>query len=160
MSDARTLRSGTLARLAGVSPDTLRFYERKGLLPRPPRGRNNYRRYPTAALDRVRVIQRALDAGFTIAELARVLKERDAGGTPCRSVFGMAQAKLAELDARIAGLVALRASLRQVVSEWERRLAATPAGSRAGLLDGLAATPPAAPARGPSGRRRALRPAD
>jgi DNA-binding transcriptional MerR regulator len=142
MSDARPLRSGTLARLAGVSADTLRFYERKGLLPRPPRGSNNYRRYPSSALDRVRVIQRALDAGFTIAELARVLKERDAGGAPCRSVLGIARARLDELDARIDGLVALRASLRRVVSEWERRLAATPAGNRAGLLDGLAATPP------------------
>jgi DNA-binding transcriptional MerR regulator len=107
--DQPPLRSGTLARLAGVSTDTLRYYERRGLLPRPPRDASGYRRYPQAAAVRVRVIQQALDAGFTVEDLARALKQRDAGGAPC--------------------------------SEWEQRLAVTPAGRRAGLLDGLAAAP-------------------
>jgi len=140
--DRSTLRSGTLASLAGVSTDTLRYYERRGLLPRPPRDASGYRRYPQAAVVRVRVIQQALDAGFTIEDLARVLKQRDAGGAPCREVFRIARARLDELDDRIAGLSALREQLGRVVDQWEARLAVTPAGRMAGLLDGLAATPP------------------
>ena len=89
MTDPATMRSGVLARLAGVSTDTLRFYERRGLLPRPPRDASGYRRYPSSALTRVRVIQQALDAGFTIVDLARVFGQRDAGGAPCREVSGL-----------------------------------------------------------------------
>jgi DNA-binding transcriptional MerR regulator len=136
-----TLRSGEVASLAGVSTDTLRYYERRGLLPRPPRDASGYRRYPQAAVVRVRVIQQALDAGFTVEDLARVFKVREAGGTPCRDVLGIARTRLDELDERIAGLTALRQQLRRVVGEWEERLAATPDGRRAGLLDLLAAAP-------------------
>ena len=139
--DRSTLRSGALAGLAGVSADTLRYYERRGLLPRPPRDASGYRRYPQAALVRVRVIQQALDAGFTVEDLARVFKQRDAGGAPCREVLRIAHTRLDELDERIAGLSALRNQLGRVISEWEERLAVTPDGGRAGLLDGLAHTP-------------------
>ena len=143
MKDERPpFRSGTLASLVGVSTDTLRYYERRGLLPRPPRDASGYRRYPQAAVVRVRVIQQALDAGFTVEDLARVLKERDAGGAPCRDVFRIARARLDELDERIAALTALREQLARVVGEWEQRLAVLPAGRRAGLLDRLAAAPP------------------
>jgi DNA-binding transcriptional MerR regulator len=155
MINEQPLRSSTLASLAGVSTDTLRYYERRGLLPRPPRDRNGYRRYPSTALARVRVIQRALDAGFTVADLTRVLKERDAGGAPCRDVFRIAQTRLAELESRIADLVALRKTLRQVIADWEVRLAATPAGRRAGLLDRMATTlNPSGVASRTVGRRR------
>jgi DNA-binding transcriptional MerR regulator len=139
--DRLPLRSGALASLVGVSTDTLRYYERRGLLPRPPRDASGYRRYPQAAVVRVRVIQQALDAGFTVEDLARVLKERDAGGAPCRDVFRIARTRLDELDERIAALTALREQLRHVVGEWEQRVAVLPAGRRAGLLDGLAARP-------------------
>ena len=145
--DRRPLRSGTLASLAGVSTDTLRYYERRGLLARPPRDASGYRRYPPTAVVRVRVIQQALDAGFTIEDLARVLKERDAGGAPCRDVFRIARTRLDELDERIAALTALREQLWSVVGEWEQRLAVLPAGRRAGLLDGLADRPPDASVR-------------
>jgi DNA-binding transcriptional MerR regulator len=142
MSDNRSpLRSGALASLAGVSTDTLRYYERRGLLPRPPRDASGYRRYPHASVVRVRAIQQALDAGFTVEDLARVFRQRDAGGAPCREVVQIARARLEELDERIDALTALRAQLGRVVGEWEERLAVTPAGSRAGLLDGLAAAP-------------------
>jgi DNA-binding transcriptional MerR regulator len=132
-----TLRSGALAQRAGVSADTLRFYERRGLLPVPPRDANGYRRYPPSAIDRVRVIQQALAAGFTIAELARILKERDRGGAPCREVFAIASSRLEALDDRIKELTRLRTRLRHTLSEWKDRLDRTPSGTRAGLLDGL-----------------------
>jgi DNA-binding transcriptional MerR regulator len=137
-SDRSTMRSGEVASHAGVSTDTLRHYERRGLLPRPPRDASGYRRYPQAAVVRVRVIQQALDAGFSIQDLTRIFKVRDAGGAPCRDVLRIARTRLDELDERIAGLSALREQLGRVFEEWEQRLAATPAGSRAGLLDGLA----------------------
>jgi DNA-binding transcriptional MerR regulator len=157
MTDERPLRSGALAAEAGVSTDTLRYYERHGLLPRPPRDRNGYRRYPAAALTRVRVIQRALDAGFTVAELARVLKERDAGGAPCRDVLAIARTRLDELDKRIRSLMTLRRELRQVIEGWGKRLEETPPGRRAGLLDKLGAINPSGGASRRAGLRRATR---
>jgi DNA-binding transcriptional MerR regulator len=134
---AAGLRSGALARASGVSSDTLRYYERRGLLPRPPRDPSGYRRYPPDAVQRVIVIQRALDAGFSLAELSRILKQRDAGGAPCREVFAIAAARLQELDERIASLVDLRDRLGKLVSSWRLTLDATPAGMRARLLDTL-----------------------
>jgi DNA-binding transcriptional MerR regulator len=147
-----TFRSGALAKLTGISSDTLRYYERQGLLPQPPRDANGYRRYPGAAVDRVRVIQRALDAGFTVVELRRVFRQREAGGAPCKEVLAIARARLTELESRIDGLIALRDNLEELVSEWATRIAATAPGKRAGLLDGLAKSP--SPARGSRALRR------
>ncbi|HEY7499937.1 MAG TPA: MerR family transcriptional regulator [Vicinamibacterales bacterium] len=135
------MRSGALAKLAGVSADTLRFYERRGLLARPPRDASGYRRYPPEAIDRVRLVQHALDAGFSIEDLARILKQRDAGRAPCREVFQIATRRLRDLEERVAALTALRDRLRATLTEWERRLDATPDGKRALLLDGLAEGP-------------------
>src|ERR1043166_3504641 len=100
----RELGSGELAALAGVSKDTLRFYERRRLLPNPRRAANGYRRYPAAALGRVRMIRAALSIGFTVNELASVLRVRDAGGTPCREVRRLAGEKLERLGDGIAAL--------------------------------------------------------
>jgi len=135
------MTSGELARQAGVSADTLRHYEKKGLLAAPQRAANGYRMYPPAALQRVRVIQRALDMGFTLDDLARVLRQRDAGGVPCGQVRAIAEKRLEELEARIASLLELRDELREVVAEWRERVASLSPGQRAGLLDALAATP-------------------
>jgi DNA-binding transcriptional MerR regulator len=135
------MRSGEAARRGGVSVDTLAHYERLGLLPAPARDVNGYRRYATTAVDRVRLIQRALDMGFTLGELGRVLKQRDAGRAPCGQVRAIAAARLKELEERIDGLHALRDELRSLVAEWDARLASIPVGQRAGLLDALAQTP-------------------
>jgi DNA-binding transcriptional MerR regulator len=134
------MRSGELAKRGGVSVDTLRHYEKKGLLAPPHRRDNGYREYPASALQRVRLIQRALDMGFSLDDLARVLRQRDAGGAPCHAVRTIAVKRLAELEARIASLEELRIELQTVVAEWDTRLASLPPGQRAGLLDALAAT--------------------
>lgn len=131
------LRSGSLARQCAVSADTLRFYERRGLLRPPPRDRNGYRRYPAETIERVRLIRSALDAGFTIEELARILAQRDGGGAPCREVLAIASTRLDELTDRIARLTALRDRLETAVADWRRQLAGTPPHVRAGLLDRL-----------------------
>ncbi len=135
----RSLRSGELARLAGVSTDTLRHYERKGVLQRPRRSASDYRQYDPAALARVRLVRRALAVGFTLDELARVLSVRDRGVAPCNEVRALAAAKLEEVEERLAQLVELRGELRAAIEDWDARLVRTADGERAGLLESLAA---------------------
>src|SRR5262249_35903045 len=81
-SSKELLRAGELARLTGVSADTLRHYERKGLL-KPRRAPNGYREYSPHAIERVRLIRSALAIGLKLDELAHILKTREAGGAPC-----------------------------------------------------------------------------
>lgn len=135
------MRSGELARLAGVSTDTLRHYERKGVLAAPVRASNGYRQYPPQALERVRLIRRALGLGFTLDELARILKARDRGVAPCREVRALAAAKLAETETRLIEITALRDYLLVISKDWDTRLAqAAAVGERAGLLEALVAS--------------------
>lgn len=137
----RPLRAGELARRTGVSKDTLRFYERQGLLPRPERLSNNYRLYPAEAVARVLWIRRVLAAGFTVQELSRILAERERGGIPCREVRELGAAKLAELEQRLRELEATRDALQSVLKDWDHRLAEAPPGERAGLLEALPEMP-------------------
>ena len=132
------LLSGELARLAGVSTDTLRHYERKGVLPKPHRLSNGYRKYPKDSVDRVRLIRRALAVGFTLDELYRILKARDRGQAPCLEVRALAAEKLSDLEGRLNEMTALRDELRATLHDWDRRLAGKAVGQRAGLLDALA----------------------
>ena len=131
------LNPAELARLTNVSTDTLRHYERKGLIARPVRTRSGYRRYAPETVARVLLIQRALAVGFSLADLVRVLAERDKGGAPCRSVHALVTSRLADLDRRIDELQMLRRELSRLIQEWEARLAATPHGTQARLLDTL-----------------------
>lgn len=134
---SRPLRSTALARLAGVSPDTLRHYEAKGLLPRPARSANGYREYPAEALARVGLVRRAVALGFTLDELARIIKVRDQGGAPCHEVRALAAAKLVLLETRVAEMQVACERLRSVLGRWDTLLGGTPAGKRAALLDAL-----------------------
>jgi MerR family transcriptional regulator, copper efflux regulator len=131
-------RSGELARLAGVSTDTLRHYERKGVLPRARRLDNGYRQYPPDSVGRVRLIRRALAVGFTLDELAQFLKARDRGQAPCREVRALAEEKLAGLEGRLEEMLAVRDEMRGMLKDWDRRLSGEKAGGRAGLLESLA----------------------
>lgn len=133
----RTLRAGTLSSAAGVSTDTLRHYERLGLLKKPPRTLGGYRAYPPESLDRVHLIRNALASGFTLKELATILRVRDAGGAPCRKVASLAHEKVDQLSAQIAQLIRLRDSLKRTADEWDRRLEKTPPHDRANLLESL-----------------------
>lgn len=131
------LSSGELADLAGVSRDTLRHYERKGVLPRPLRGHNGYRQYPPEALQRVQLVRRALSVGFTLDELARVLKVRDAGGAPCEEVRKLAAQKLVNVQDQLRELTELRNDLQKTLRDWDTRLARRTQGRRANLLESL-----------------------
>ena len=133
-----SFRSSQLAKLAGISADTLRLYERKGLLPRPPRSANGYRCYSAESLERVRLIRAALAIGFTLNELAEVFRVRDGHGRPCPRVRQLAGEKLENLELQIRELGVLRKELREVLKEWDHALSQTPKDKRAGLLELLA----------------------
>jgi len=129
--------SGELAELAGVSTDTLRHYERKGVLSRPLRKANDYRQYPASALQRVTLTRRAIAVGFTLDELASVLNVRDSGGAPCAEVRALAAAKLSDVETRLRELSELRNELRAVLKDWDTRLEHRAPGQRAHLLESL-----------------------
>jgi len=131
------MRPGDLARQVGVSTDTLRHYERLGLLPIPPRTAGGYRNYPAQALERASLIHRALGVGLSLSDLKTILKIRDGGGVPCQSVRNLADAKLTQLEMQINDLVTMRDQLRRVLRSWNQRLARTPKGERARLLETL-----------------------
>jgi DNA-binding transcriptional MerR regulator len=137
MEESHSLRIGEIAREVGVSPDTIRHYERVGVLPHPPRTLAGYRRFSAETIERVRLVRRALAIGFSLAELARILKVRDAGGVPCKGVHTLAKQKLQSLKEQIADLVRLRRQMEGVLRRWDRKLARAPKGKRAGLLDSL-----------------------
>jgi DNA-binding transcriptional MerR regulator len=141
VSGKNALSSGELADLAGVSRDTLRHYERKGVLPRPQRGHNTYRQYPPEALQRVQLIRRALSVGFTLDELAQVLKVRDAGGAPCEEVRRLAAKKLLNVQEQLRELTRLRDDLQETIKDWDMRLARRSGGKRANLLESLSVDP-------------------
>jgi MerR family copper efflux transcriptional regulator len=143
-----SLGAGELARLAGVSTDTLRHYEAKGVIKRPPRQANGYRSYPPETLERVQLIQRSLTIGFTLDELAAFLQVRERGGAPCRQVRELAASKLEALDERLRELAALRDELRATLKDWDVRLAKTPADQRSRLLETLELPASRRPRRG------------
>lgn len=126
-----------LADAGGVSTSTLRHYERLGLLPPAGRTHAGYRRYLPGALDRVRLIQRALVIGFSLKDLAAVLHRRDQGAVPCQQVRALVGKRLAGLEQRLQDLAALREEMQVLLNEWDERLATTPAGRPARLLDML-----------------------
>jgi DNA-binding transcriptional MerR regulator len=132
---------GALASQAGLSRDTLRFYEKLGLLRPAGRTTGGFRWYGPEALHRVRVIQRALIIGFSLSELASLFRDRAAGKPPCRRARALAAQKLDALSAQISLLVQLRRQLRTTLAAWDERLAEAGPQAPAHLLDGLADAP-------------------
>lgn len=108
------------------------------MLPRAARSEAGYRMYPSSAIERVRVVQSALRLGFTSAELAEVLKSRDAGGVPCRRVYAIAQEKLKSVGVEIRSLKRTEKYLKAMLSDWEERLIMAD-GKRSDLLHSLPA---------------------
>ena len=141
------LGAKAVARVTGVSTDTLRHYERKGLLPRVHRTASGHRRYSPASVDRVLLIQRALVIGFSLNDLSRVLSVRDNGGAPCHNVRALVGQRLHALERQIEDLAVLRDDLRALLADWDVLLAKTPPGTSARLLDTLGTRPAVESAR-------------
>src|SRR3954471_3101313 len=136
-----TFTIGEAAARAGISPDTIRYYERVGVLPQPPRSEAGYRRYSDAHVGRMVFVRNAARFGFPLKELAGFLKSRDKGQPPCRSVRAAGDRLLADMDRQIAELTAARTDMADTLADWDRRLAATAPGSPARLLESLARPP-------------------
>ena len=114
------MRTSELAARAAVNPQTLRYYERRGLLPLPARSSGGYRAYPNDAVRRVRFIRRAQDIGFTLAEVRTLLELAEGGPDCCDQVRAVAEEKIAGLRRRIADLQALQDGLTRLVATCER----------------------------------------
>lgn len=109
------MRSGQVARHAGVNIETLRYYERRGLLPVPRRTESGYRAYPPESAHTVRFIKRAQELGFTLAEVQTLLELAAGGPSSCDAARAMATQKLSKLKDKIAALRAMHESLQRLV---------------------------------------------
>lgn len=103
---------GQLARVGDTGVETIRYYERRGLMPEPPRAASGYRRYPKDAAQRLRFIRRAKQLGFTLDEIMSLL-QLQAGGRRA-DIKTIAEAKLAEIETRLTDLQRMRATLYDV----------------------------------------------
>lgn len=108
---------GAIARRAGVNVETIRYYQRIGLVREPARPQGGVRRYPAATVERIRFIKRAQDLGFSLSEIAGLLRLND--GTHCRDTRTLAARKLALVEGRIHDLTAVRRTLRRLIAECD-----------------------------------------
>lgn len=112
-----TLSIGELGRRAGAKVETIRYYERIGLLPAPARTEGNYRAYGEAALNRMSFIRRARDLGFSIEQVRDLLALSDRRDQSCATVDELTRVHLAEVERKIADLEALRRELSALLSQ-------------------------------------------
>lgn len=113
------LKIGEVARLAGVGVETLRFYERSGLLNRPARSEGGYRLYDSQALKTLEFIKRAQSLGFTLEEIKRIIAESRAGQRPCAEVRETVRRRLTELDKQMAEIRRYRNALATTLKQWD-----------------------------------------
>jgi DNA-binding transcriptional MerR regulator len=116
MSGTAEMSITQLAGRAGVRADTIRYYERTGLLPAPARTAGDHRRYDAAALDRLQFIRGAQRLGLRLADIADLLTFRDGGECPCDPAAGMLRRRMSEIDAEIARLDSLRDHLSAMLT--------------------------------------------
>ncbi len=109
------LTRSELSRRAGVNPETLRYYERLGLLPPPPRTPSNYRQYPEDAVVRLRFIRKARELGFTLREIGDLLALRADSKARCSQVREKAEQKLANVEERIRSLRSIAKALKSLI---------------------------------------------
>ena len=114
-TQAPSLTIGTVAKRAGVHIDTIRYYEREGLLPEPSRRASGYRSYNESVIDRLRFIRRAKDLGFTLEEIRDLLALSVDRHRGVKAVKERAEQRLASIDARIAELMRIRKGLEQLI---------------------------------------------
>jgi Hg(II)-responsive transcriptional regulator len=110
------LTIGQLAKATGVGIETIRFYERRGILPMPPRQRSGYRQFAPDAVARVQFIRRAQSVGFTLREIEQLLALRDKPDATRQDVREQVQQKIADVDARLRELQQIRGELMGLLS--------------------------------------------
>lgn len=128
------LKIGEVSKLSGVGIETLRFYEKSGLLKRPSRTGSGYRMYDGDALERLAFIKRAQVLGFSLNEIKQIIAEKDAGQSPCAEVREVVRRRLHELDERMAQMRRYRKELAEALAEWDE--AGDVEGHICGLIEG------------------------
>ena len=113
---APTYTVSRLARLAGLSADTVRYYEREGLLPPPARTAAGYRQYDASMVERLAFVSGCQRLGLTLADIRDLLAVRDTGICPCEPAEEHLTRRLAEVDAEIVRLVSLRAQMATMLA--------------------------------------------
>lgn len=124
---------GKVARLLGIRPQAIRYYERLGLIPRPARARNGYRAYSAEHVERLKFVQKAKRFGLSLQEIGRLIDIREEGSVPCEEVKRLIKAHLDELDSRIQNMVAFRDDLATRYRKIEQEGSAT--GAVCGLIE-------------------------
>jgi Hg(II)-responsive transcriptional regulator len=114
--DRETLRTGEVAAQAGVNVQTLRYYERRGILKEPERRPSGYRVYPADAVRLIRFIKRAQEIGFTLNEIEDLLRLRDDQDSACAEVRSAAEAKIEDIEQKIRRLRAMKRALGVLVA--------------------------------------------
>src|SRR6185369_12757144 len=109
------MRIGAAAEQAGVNVQTLRYYERRGLLPRPPRRQSGYRDFPGDAVRIVRFIKRAQDLGFTLDEVEELLRLRRDTRRDRARIRAVAEKRVRQIEQKIAELTAMKQALGHLV---------------------------------------------
>ena len=117
----KELRSGELAKAAGVNLETIRFYERQSLLPKPPRTTAGYRLFPADAVQRVRFIRRAQTLGFSLKEIRELLALSSTRSTSCKTVRERAEKKMRDIQEKISALEAMNRALRKLADSCTGR---------------------------------------
>ena len=117
-TDTPAFTIGTLAQRAGVNIETVRFYQRKGLLPQPPRPQGGVRRYRAGDVARIRFIKSAQRLGFSLDEVKQLLALDD--GSACGAARARAQKKLTDVRAKLADLKRIERVLRKLIADCER----------------------------------------
>jgi Cu(I)-responsive transcriptional regulator len=115
-----TFSIGELARATGTKVETIRYYERIGLLPPPARTGGNYRAYAQLHLDRLSFIRRGRDLGFSLDDVRELLRLSDDRQRPCGEIDQIARGHLAEVERKLADLAMLRGELRQLIDQCQR----------------------------------------
>ncbi len=108
---------GETAKNVGVHIETLRYYERRGLIPKPSRSASNYRLYSQDTVRRVRFVKHAQELGFSLKEIKNLLSLRATTGAKCADVRKRTEAKIQDIEAKIRSLQAMRRALSKLVAE-------------------------------------------
>jgi MerR family copper efflux transcriptional regulator len=148
------LSIGRVSEISGMTADAIRYYERRGLLPKPTRTPAGYRQYPAGVVNRLSLVRNAQRFGFSLAEIAGFLRTRDRGRRPCDDVRGAAQRMLMAIDAQIAELISTRKRMQETLRRWDHTLQRTLPDQPARLLERLAVPPSVRPRTGLPHRAR------
>lgn len=112
--NAKSLTIGRLARDAGINLETVRYYERVGLLPKAPRSASGYRLFPADATQRLRFVRRAQELGFSLKEIRGLLALRVSPRTTSAEIRKRAETKIADIDGKIRSLESMSMTLRKL----------------------------------------------